>query len=160
VLDAAPHDPLQRGLLLDRAMSGETRQTYEFSVAADRAAMAAWQGKPITTENAQAFIRTVIAPAAKVDPVVFRAYQRHFHVLSPANELLGDADVVERARRVASAQLGNGAVPQATAGPSRSALLTLLASPQSPSGPRRETPLTKAASSIDKGGDQPDPCPN
>jgi 2-polyprenyl-6-methoxyphenol hydroxylase-like FAD-dependent oxidoreductase len=134
VLDAAPHDPLQRALLLDRAMSGETRQTYEFSVAADRAAMAAWQGKPMTTENAQAFIRTVIAPAAKVDPVVFRAYQRHFHVLSPANELLGDADVVERARRVASAQRGNGAVPQATAGPSRSALLALLASLQSPSG--------------------------
>ena len=59
----------------------------------------------------------MIAPAAKVDPVVLRAYQRHFHVLSPANELLGEAEVVERARRVASAQPGYGAaVPQAPAG--------------------------------------------
>jgi 2-polyprenyl-6-methoxyphenol hydroxylase-like FAD-dependent oxidoreductase len=128
VLDMAPHDPLQRALLLDRAMSGETRQTYDFSVTADRAAVGTWHGEPTATETPQAFIRTVIAPAAKVDPVVFRAYQRHFHVLSPANELLGDADVVERARRVASAQQSSGAVPQAPAGPSRSALLALLAS--------------------------------
>jgi len=120
-IDAAPHDPLQRGLLLDRVMCGETRQTFEFSVAADRASVRTWRGEAPTTEEAHGFIKTVIAPAAKVDPVVFRAYQRHFHVLSPANELLGDAEVVERARRVASAQQGNGMVPQAPTEPVRTA---------------------------------------
>jgi 2-polyprenyl-6-methoxyphenol hydroxylase-like FAD-dependent oxidoreductase len=133
-VDTAPFDPVQRALMLDRTLCAETLQTFEFSVAADRASVRTWRGEPPTAEEAHGFIKSVIAPAAKVDPVVFRAYQRHFHVLSPANELLGDAEVVERARRVASTQQGYGAVPQPPAGPSRSALLTLLASLQSPSG--------------------------
>jgi hypothetical protein len=133
-MDAAPHDTLQRALLLDHAMGGETRQTYEFSVAADRAGMGPRRGEPPTVEEAHAFIRTVVAPAAKVDPLVFRAYQRHFHVLSPANELLADAEVVERARRVAFAQQGRLGPPQAAAGPDRSALLAAMASPESVAG--------------------------
>ena len=122
VMAAAPHDPLGRALLLDRAMGGETRETYEFSVAADRAGMRAWRGEPPTADDARGFIRTVIVPAAKVDAVVFRAYQRHFHVLSPAGELLADREVVERARRVAAARPGDGPPPRPTPpGPDRPA---------------------------------------
>src|SRR6266508_1693570 len=63
-------------------MAGET-QTFEFSVAADQARLRAWHGEQPTVEDAHAFINNVVVPATRVDPAVFRAYQRHFHVLSP-----------------------------------------------------------------------------
>ena len=47
-MDAAPRDPLQQALMLDRAMCAETRQTFEFSVAADRASVRTWRGEPPT----------------------------------------------------------------------------------------------------------------
>ncbi len=100
-------------------MAGET-QTFEFSVAADQARLRAWHGEQPTVEDAHAFINNVVVPATRVDPVVFRAYQRHFHVLSPANELLGNPDVVERACRAASSHNSDEPVmPRARHGPDR-----------------------------------------
>src|SRR5262249_31164475 len=92
------------------------------------------------------FIRSAIVPATKVDPVVFRAYARHFHVLRPPGKLLADAEVVDRARRAVAARPPEAAAPGGPAGPERAALVALLAAAQSPGGARPRPPGYRVSS--------------
>jgi hypothetical protein len=132
VLDAAPDDPLAQAQALDGTVAVEARQWYEFAVATDRWRRRTWRGAatvpPTPEDDVYGFIQSAVPTAATADPVVFRAHRRQFHVLDLPAALVGNAEVLERARRVAAVHQRAEAPPPAPVGPDRATLLALLAS--------------------------------
>jgi 2-polyprenyl-6-methoxyphenol hydroxylase-like FAD-dependent oxidoreductase len=125
VLKAHPHDMVAQACAMDARVWPLAWDCYRAAVEADESRSRAWRGEtagPATEEDWPRFRATVVARAAALDPVVYRAFWRSVQLLDPPSLLRGRCDVLERARRAVAAHPQS---PQPPAGPPREAFLAI-----------------------------------
>jgi len=128
VLAAHPVAGDDASLAFDRATAAEVEPWYRAAVAqdqADRADAAATAAGDASGAGMAAILREGLLPAARTDPLVYRAFVRSFNLLDPPGTMMADPEVVGRimATWQARDQLGPAA---ADAGPTRAELLAIL----------------------------------
>jgi hypothetical protein len=125
VLKAHPHDTVAQASAMDERVWPLAWDCYAAAVEADESRSREWRGEttgPATEEDWPRFRATVVARAATLDPVVYRAFWRSVQLLDPPSLLRGRSDVLERARRAVA---DNPQPPQPAAGPPREAFLAI-----------------------------------
>lgn len=119
VLAEHPEDPLAAGRAFDAATRTEIEPWYRASTDQDRSS-----GDGASPDMAS-LIRDGLLPAARSDPLVFRAFVRSFNLLLPPGAIMNDPEVVKRV--LAAWQERETRPPSESLGPDREALLGILA---------------------------------
>ena len=127
-------DPAAAALAFAEVTRRELEPWYSAAVAQDRQAR---QGLdvpldgddegielPVDAETMRSVMRDGILPAARSDPVVYRAFLRVFNLLDPPNAIMADADVVGRV--LAAWQGRHDREPLPPLGPTRDQMLRIL----------------------------------
>ena len=126
-------DPIATSRAFADATRAELEPWYSASVAQDRQAR---QGpdvpladdddgeQPLDVATMRSIMRDGLLPAARTDPVVYRAFLRAFNLLDPPNAIMGDADVVGRV--LAAWQQRDSREPPPPLGPDRAEMLRIL----------------------------------
>lgn len=134
ILAAHPDGGEEASLAFDDATRTEIEPWYKAAVAqdgADRAdAEAAASGRDDGISMG-AILRQGLLPAARTDPVVYRAFVRSFNLLDPPGTLMTDPEVMSRVMVAWQARDHHGADPTGM-GPSRDELLRILAEAEVP----------------------------
>lgn len=119
VLAAHPEDPLGAAHAFDAATRAEIEPWYRASTDQDRSS-----GDGASPDMAS-LIREGLLPAARSDPLVFRAFVRSFNLLQAPGAIMNDPEVVKRV--LAAWQERGTRPPSESLGPDRQALLDVLA---------------------------------
>lgn len=119
VLAEQPEDPLAATHAFDRATRTEIEPWYRASTDQDRSS-----GDGAAPDMAS-LIRDGLLPAARTDPLVFRAFVRSFNLLMPPGAIMNDPEVVKRV--LAAWQDRETRPPSEALGPEREELLGILA---------------------------------
>lgn len=126
-------DPLAASRAFADATGAELEPWYSASVAQDRQAR---QGPDVPlgddeedeqmldAATMRSIMRDGLLPAARTDPVVYRAFIRTFNLLDPPNAIMRDAEVVGRVLAVWQQRDSRGAPPPL--GPDRAEMLRIL----------------------------------
>lgn len=125
VLKAHPHDTVAQAVAMDERVWPLAWECFSAAVEADESRSRAWRGEttePATEEDWPRFRATVVARAATLDSVVYRAFWRSVQLLDPPTLLRERPDVLERARRAVA---DNPPSPQPAAGPPREEFLSI-----------------------------------
>lgn len=119
VLAEHADDPVAAAHAFDAATRAEIEPWYRAATDQDRSS-----GDDAAPDMAS-LIRDGLLPAARSDPVVFRAFVRSFNLLQPPGAIMSDPEVV---KRVLAAWQGRDSRPPSEAlGPERDELLRILA---------------------------------
>jgi len=131
VLAAHPAGGAEAALAYDGATAAAIEPWYRAAVAqdeadrADAAALAAGHGEG---DQLAAIVREGLLPAARTDPVVYRAFVRAFNLLDPPGAMMADPEVVRRVMAAWRARRDGRAVPgDADEAPGREELLAVVA---------------------------------
>lgn len=124
-------DPVAGSRAFADATARELEPWYSASVAQDRQAR---QGldvplddddeQPVDVATMRSIMRDGLLPAARTDPVVYRAFLRAFNLLDPPNAIMGNTDVL--ARVLAVWQQRESREPPPPLGPERDEMLRIL----------------------------------
>lgn len=128
VLAAHPVAGEDASLAFDRATAAEIEPWYRAAVAqdqADRADAAATAAGDASSAGMAAILREGLLPAARTDPLVYRAFVRSFNMLDPPGTMMADTEVVGRIMATWQDRDQLGPVA-ADAGPTRAELLAIL----------------------------------
>ena len=131
-------DPLPLALAFDQATRAQIEPWYWSAVAQDRQSRhrdddaAAERGEPaadqpagaLEGDNVSALISDGLLPAARTDPVVYRAFLRTFNLLDPPAAIIEDPDVLGRVRT--AWQQRDQRPPPQPLGPERTEMLRIL----------------------------------
>lgn len=120
VLAEHPEDPLAAGRAFDAATRAEIEPWYRASTDQDRSS-----GERAAFDMAS-LVRDGLLPAARSDPLVFRAFVRSFNLLREPGAIMNDPQVVKRV--LAAWQERETRPPSESLGPEREELLGILAS--------------------------------
>ena len=143
LLGDALHDhgdePLAAGLTYEAAMADQVHPWYRAAVAQDRQDRSS-RGIEVPTDadgdlpggaaaaldpaSVRSLLQEGLLPAARTDPVVFRAFLRMFNLLDPPEKLMQDPDLLARVLTVWQDRANRP--PAEPAGPDRSSLLATL----------------------------------
>jgi 2-polyprenyl-6-methoxyphenol hydroxylase-like FAD-dependent oxidoreductase len=120
------HDPEAQALAFEARIGAEIAGRHAHSLARDRAAERRYRGMPSwdDTSSGPGFIEETIVPAADHDAEVFRAVMRWDLQLDPIGALSDNTALHDRVRSLAAPP---GAAPGGSRGPTRDALLELIA---------------------------------
>ena len=135
-------DPLAAALAYESAMRREVHPWYRWAVAQDRQDRSgrglevpddaegdltggAAAASSLDPESVRSLLRDGLFPAARTDPVVFRAFLRTFNLLDPPERIMQDGDLLARVFTVWQDR-DNRPEPEPL-GPDRDALLATLA---------------------------------
>jgi hypothetical protein len=120
-------DALAQARAFEERWDDELADIYRLSLEIDRARLRDYRGEPKWNPNddGEAFIQTVVVPAAKEDPEIFRAVRRRGGLLDPVGALARNTALHERARALAATRPPQTPVTQS--GPTRETLLDVIA---------------------------------
>src|SRR5262249_54237236 len=101
-----PDDALTQAQLFEERWSEELAEICRLSVEIDRARLRDYRGEPKwePSKTGEAFIQTVVAPAASEDPEIFRAPRRRASLLDPVGALGKTPALLDRAGPLAAAR--------------------------------------------------------
>ena len=119
VLAEHPADPLAAAHAFDTATRAEIEPWYRAATDQDRTSGDGGAGVDMAS-----LVRDGLLPAARTDPVVFRAFIRSFNLLQPPGAIMSDPVVV--ARVLAAWQARDSRPPSEALGPERDELLRIL----------------------------------
>ncbi len=119
-------DPEAQALAFEQRLGGEIGGRHALSLARDRATARRYRGEPEwdDPEHGIGLLQSTVVPAADEDPDVYRAVTRWENQLDPADALLRNTAVIDRARALAATRRPQ---PTSAAAPTRERLLELIA---------------------------------
>ncbi|MDP8976064.1 MAG: FAD-dependent oxidoreductase [Actinomycetota bacterium] len=144
VLEDHPRDPVEAALAFAAVTRDEIEPWYTAAVAQDRQSRTGPDiplssddpssddalddddaDPPVDAQTMRSIMRDGLLPAARTDPIVYRAFLRAFNLLDQPNAIMADADVVGRV--LAAWQLRDQRPPPPVLGPDREEMLRILA---------------------------------
>jgi 2-polyprenyl-6-methoxyphenol hydroxylase-like FAD-dependent oxidoreductase len=120
-------DDLAQARAFEERWGDELAEIYRMSLELDRARLRDYRGEPKwrPDDDGEAFIQTIVVPAVREDPEIFRAVRRRGTLLDPVGVLARNTALHDRARALATARPPQA--PPVPAGPTRDELLQVIA---------------------------------
>jgi hypothetical protein len=127
VLTTHRGDPIAQANAFEEQWGDEAAGRRRLATEFDRAHKRDYRGEPKwdPDDGGEGFIQSVVVPAAREDPEIFRALRRRGLQLDPVDALAKNTAVHERARALAAVRPPT--TPKPTPGPTREELLRVIA---------------------------------